>query len=133
MHPWAMDVFKYLVPTLMVSVESTIVIALFVAIRAGFSNQYFIALFSMSIGMISLFSVMYMYLFAAKMSEMSAKFIASLGSEAVDLKIDKLVAVSCAPVKIKIGSTFTVSQQTLPTVLKDVIIGNLINLLVTFK
>jgi len=133
MHRWSMDVFKLLVPILFIGAEFTIIIAIFLCIRVGFSKQIIFAILAFATGVIIFCVLMFALVFSSGITKGSAGYIDALVNAAICTKASKLFLNSCPPLQLRIGSTFTVTQQTFPTIMQDVLIGNITNLLVTFK
>jgi len=133
MHIWSMQVFQLLVPTMFLGIEGVIVVTLFVAIKVGYSEDFLVAIFALSIGSISLYGFKAVILFSVRVTETSAELIQDILHGPSITKANKLALISCGPLELRVGSTFTITDQTLPTVVQDIIIGNLINLLVTFR
>jgi len=133
MHRWSMDVFKHLVPVLFIGAEFMIIMAMFACIRLGFSKQIILAILAFAIAVILFCVLMFALVLSSGITKGSAGYVDELVNAATSTKANKRFLISCPPLELRIGSTFTVTQQTFPTILQDVLIGNIINLLVTFK
>jgi len=132
LHTWSMEVFQFLVPAYFLGIEFIIIVTLFVSIRVGFSIEFLIAIFAFAIGLITFYGFMSTIHLASNVTELSVGYIVTLLSDKSNTKADKCFLISCRRLKVRIGSTFTVTAETFPTVFQDVIVGYLINLLVTF-
>jgi len=132
MHIWSMEVFELLVPALLMAVEFVVVVFLFVAIRVGFSNEFAIALFSTLAAMIIFYALASLMLLGTNVTDVTTSTLKVLETGSLT-KLEYTIMASCPSLKVKVGSTFTITKDTLSTIFQGVIIDSLINLLVTFK
>jgi hypothetical protein len=47
-------------------------------------------------------------------------------------KADRAFFASCKPLALQVGYTFTITKETFPTISKDIVLENLVNLLLGF-
>ena len=136
-HDWGMEVFKPLLPALLFSAEMVIIFGLFLSIRFhthDANEPIFSSLAAVSIGGLTLFILRRAFEVGVNLMETSQDFsrIPFLQKGCSFETKDRLVLASCKPLVLKVGEVFLITKETFPTILQDIILGNLINLLITF-
>ena len=134
-HCFAMEVFHYLLPAILTASEMVILFSLFLAIRLNtYTDEQLFTVLAICIGGISFFTLKQALEYAAKVMESSQAF-----SKIPFLKRgchfeieDRLFLASCKPLVISVGGTFSITNDTFPTISQNIILVNLINLLITF-
>ena len=138
LHYWATEVYQLFLPLCMVGTELIIIFALFLAIRLNADTQaqdkLIIAVSALSIGAISFYNLKQGVEFSSKITESSREFsrIPVLGKGACFEPKDRLFFASCKPLVAKVGGTFIITRQSFLTISQDIILGSLVNLLITF-
>jgi len=135
MHSWGLDVFKYLLPGYVVTAELVIIATLFVSIKLINNSgiELILSFVGTGIAITALSCVKAAMDYAWSTTKLSQK-LSRIGRIRKNLtKEDKLFLISCRPLKIKVGNTFTITNQTLPTIVQDIVMGSLINLLLAFR
>jgi len=135
MHAWAMDAFRFLVPGIVLSAEFTAVIAFFITVRTANPNEVYICALALAVGIIDFLALKAAVVLASKVAEVSKDYIGFMlfknGGKVSTL--DRRVWISCRPLLQKVGSTFTITKETFPTMSQDIILGNVITLLLMFR
>jgi hypothetical protein len=130
-HAVACDVVKYALPIVMPMAELLIVVALYSVIRLSSSLNALITLTLMAVGLVAGMVLKLGIDVAVRVTEKS-ETIRALALRKGFTKADIRFFRSCRPLKWKIGSTFTITRETFPHILNEIIIANVINLLVAF-
>jgi hypothetical protein len=133
-HSSAMEEYKFVLPAFIAGAEMVIIGTLFIAIRLHAYEEPFFTLSAFGIATACFFIHKKSIEFAAKITEASQDFSripfmekgCQLGHK------DRLFLSSCKPLVLRVGSTFTITKDTFPTISNDVIMGTLINCLITF-
>ena len=136
-HNWTMEVFQELVTATLAGTEFVIIFAFLAAIRLntyGAANDKFIAFVFLSVGAMFFFLFKQSIEFASKVTDTSRDFsrIPFLEEGSHFEHKDEVFLASCKPLVIRVGETFTFTKNSFPTISQDVILGTLVNLLITF-
>ena len=134
-HSLAMEIYQYLLPVSVAGVEMFIIFAFFAAIRLNtYANEKFLALVALSAGALGFFIFKQCIDLATKVTDSSRDFcrIPFLQKGSRFVREDKVFLASCQPLLMRIGHTFTIEKQSFPTISQDIILGTLVNLLITF-
>ncbi len=130
-HALACDVVKYALPIVIPVAEFLIVVTFYSVIRLSSSFNAFITLTLMAVGLVAGMVLKLGIDVAVRVTEKS-ETIRALALRKGFTKADIRFFRSCRPLKWKIGSTFTITRETFPHILNEIIIANVINLLVAF-
>jgi len=132
LHTWAMTTFRTIVAGYLIIGEVLVILSIFIVIRLKMRLGVvsFIALVA---GGVSYFCTKIALQFSADLTDRSKEFSKPFGRLLSLSKGDKCPEALCKPLKLVIGSTFTVTKQSILTISQDIILMNLINLLVTYK
>ena len=131
-HKFAEDAFDAILPSTVIVAEVLIVTTLYCLIRLYSSLHFFLLCLLLCI---SLFTTVLLTLgiwLAVQATEYSEKYI-ELGRSRQPTKSEDVFLRSCRKFKWKIGNTFVLSRDSLPTIYRDIIVTYTINLLLTFK
>ena len=134
-HYWAMEIVRHMLPVAMVGIETVIIFAFFAAIRLSTStDEKLLAVVALSAGIISFIVLKRCIEFATKVTNSSRDFsrYPFLNQGPRFGREDKVFLASCKPLMLKVGDTFTINEESFPTISHDILLGTIINLLVTF-
>jgi len=132
-NTWLVDTTKFLVPGFLTATEVMIIGSLYTAVRLNRTNGIYFSLLLGSLGVRGLLKIKMDLGFAMRMTELSINFKHLVRLEGARCTVeDRRFLDSCLPIRLKLGDTFTVSKNTYYTIVQDIIISNLVNLLVTY-
>jgi hypothetical protein len=133
-HTWAMDFYTFLLPAYITGSELLTVASLFFAIRLNAVLGLHFTVIMFLVGIITFIILKVALEFSAKVGELSVGFSRNpfLPEGRQFTREDKSFLKSCKPLKLRVGSSFSIVKDTFPTISQDIILGNLINLLITF-
>jgi len=135
MHACAMDAFGVLLPVYVTAAELVVTSSIFSSIKM--TNSTFFAIPLLAVGLIC-FSILKVALeFASKVTTNSRDFSRTpypAGGRPIMLsQEEKVFLQSCKPLLLRVGDTFTITEETFPTISQDIIMTNVINLLVALQ
>ena len=133
-HYWAMEVFRFILPASVTGAEVIIIFALFASLRLRETVGPIIIMLTMTLGGICFFVFKKALEFASRVTESSQDFSRTPFLKEGDKlnKYERVFLFSCKPLVLRVGETFVITKETFPTISQDIILGNLINLLLTF-
>ena len=137
-HDWAQGTVHYLLPAGVAVAEVVIISGLFVAIRLNTygtsTEERLLALVFLSVETNCFFVFKQCIEFASKVTDASRDFsrIPFLQKGSRYEHKDREFLASCKPLTFKVGETFTINRESFPTITMDIILGTLVNLLITF-
>jgi len=132
LHSWAMDVFKTLLPAFVAGAELFIIFSMFLVIRMNLALGFLFSAVGISLGINCFVFLKLSLQFSAKVTSSSKAFSTTpyVSRKTHFSKEDRRFLASCRPLALRVGSTFTISRETFPTISQDIILIKLMNLLV---
>lgn len=130
-HQMAEDIAGPILPSIVVVAELLIVTTLYCLIRLYSSIHLFLLFALLSVSFFATVVLTLAIWLAVRTTEYSEKFIA-LGHSIQLTKGENLFLRSCHRLRWKIGKTFVLTRDSLPTIYQDIIGAYTINLLLTF-
>jgi len=130
LHNWLLDIVMIMLPLITLE-EVFVVVTLYTSIRMEVKGG-FLTLIILGLSANNYSALKTICEASVAMTEASAgfsKLIKKIGSGSRLGKEDRLMLAACRPIKTVVGSMFTISRETLPTITQDIILGNVINLL----
>ena len=140
-HNWAMEVFQpFLLLASVAGAEMVTICALFAAIRLnthGSTNEKFMALAFLSTRLFICFYIFKQCIeVASKVTDAFRNFsripFLIQGSRFRFAYENKVFLASCKPLVLTVGEICTITKQSFPTISQDIILGSIVNLLLTF-
>ena len=128
-----MDVYLFLLPAYITAAELVIIVTMFLVIRLNVSAGQFMTVLSLSVGIVTVLCLRFGIDFASKLYDFSRNFSTTPFEDVKRFtKYDRCMLASCRPLQLKVGETFKITRNTFPTISQDIILGSLVNLLLTF-
>ena len=123
----------YLLPACIPMAEFVLITAVYSLIRFDNARSPFLSLVLLSVCCMSFIVLKSSLQYPFRVTECSREY-SKLGFNynRKASKLDKLYFECCSPFSWKIGNTFTVSQDTIPRIINDIIVSNVINLLIAY-
>jgi len=130
LHTWGINSFRSMILSSVVIGETVTIFSLYVFIRTQLKAGI-VGPMILSIGGMSYYSIKVGLEINAWLTDMSRQFCRPNNARELN-KEGRSRLASCQPLTLVVGSTFTVTKATMPTISQDIILGNLINLLVSY-
>jgi hypothetical protein len=126
-----MELFQTLLPAFIFGGEVVVLVTLFLSIRFHGTAGLGFTIFELLLAAATLVCIKSSLTLAYKVTDMSREFskLPQLNYSGIN-KDEGRFSRSCAPLRLKVGKTFTITRETLPHILQRIIIENLISLLV---
>ena len=133
-HYWWMEIFRVILPVCVTGAELIIVFTLFASLRLHALVGTFIIMVVMAVGGICFIVFKEALEYASMVTESSRDFSRTPFLKEGDKlsQYERVFLFSCKPLVLRVGETFVITKETFPTISQDIILGNLINLLLTF-
>ena len=128
----ASDTARPILPAMITVGEIMIITTLYCFIRLYSSVQIFVLCTLFCVGFFATVVLTLGIWSGLRATEYSEKYIA-LANSVQMTKEEKIFFISCSPLRWRIGNTFLLCRDSLPTIFKDIIVGFSIQLLITFK
>jgi len=129
--------FRTLLPTFILAGELIIIAGFFLPIRFSFSSGGTVLFITLAVGLSSALTFKKSLEGASYLTKASREFSrAPYPSTKYPVRFskeDRIYLASCRPLVIKVAGSFAITKETFPTVSRDIILGNVINLLLMFK